>query len=114
MYIWIEGPPSIGTKLHIVAAYAPWLNGLLEHFNGIILNLLKHLCTLGLRENEYESMAKKDIPSSWGNYLNTAIKNLSDQIPPSLNFSPNYLLLGLPLNVTLTHWRTFNYPQKRR
>jgi hypothetical protein len=32
---------TIGTKLHIVAAYAPWINGLLEGSNRILLNALK-------------------------------------------------------------------------
>jgi hypothetical protein len=32
---------AIGTKLHIVAAYSPWLNGLLAGSNGILLNALK-------------------------------------------------------------------------
>jgi RNase H-like domain found in reverse transcriptase len=32
---------SIRTKLHVVAAYAPWLNGLLKRSNGILLNTLK-------------------------------------------------------------------------
>ena len=32
---------GIGTKHHIVAAYAPWLNGLLEQSNSILLNTLK-------------------------------------------------------------------------
>ena len=36
---------SIGMKLHIVAAYSSWLNGLLEGSNGILLNALKRLCT---------------------------------------------------------------------
>ena len=45
---------TIGTKLHIVAAYSPWLNGLLEGSNSILLNALKHLCAPGLGEDEYE------------------------------------------------------------
>jgi hypothetical protein len=94
---------SIRTKLHIVAAYALWLNGLLERCNGILLNSLKRLCAPGLGEDEYEAMAKKDIPSSWPDHLDTAIKNLSDRILPSLKFSPNELLLGLPLNASHTN-----------
>ena len=94
---------SIGTKLHIVAAYAPWLNGLLERCNGILLNSLKCLCTPCLGEDEYKAMAKKDIPSSWPDHLNAAIKNLSDRILPSLMFSPNELLLGLLLNMGHTN-----------
>ena len=83
--------------------YAPWLNGLLERSNGILLNALKRLCTLGLREDNYESMAKKDIPNNWLDHLNAVIKNLSDWILLSLKFSPNKLLLGLPLNSNRTN-----------
>jgi hypothetical protein len=39
---------AVRTKLHIVAAYSPWLNGLLEGSNGILLNALKRLCAPGL------------------------------------------------------------------
>ena len=94
---------SIGTKLHVVAAYAPWLNGLLERSNGILLNTLKRLCAPGLGEDNYKSMAEKDIPSSWPEHLNTSVKDLSDRILPSLKFSPNKLLLGLPLNAGCTN-----------
>ena len=75
---------SIGTKLHVVAAYSPWLNGLLERSNGILLNTLKRLCAPNLGEDNYERMAKKDIPSNWPDHLDAAIKNLSDRILPNL------------------------------
>jgi hypothetical protein len=89
---------SIGSKLHVVAAYAPWLNGLLEGYNGILLNALKRLCAPGLGEDDYANMATKDIPSNWPEHLDTAIKHLSDRILPSLKYSPNELLLGLVVN----------------
>jgi hypothetical protein len=89
---------SIGSKLHIVAAYAPWLNGLLEGSNGILLNTLKQLCTPGLGEDDYVNMALKDLPSNWPEYLDIAIKHLNDRILPSLKYSPNELLLGLIVN----------------
>jgi hypothetical protein len=89
---------SIGSKLHVVAAYSPWLNGLLEGYNGILLNALKRLCAPGLGEDDYANMATKDIPSNWPEHLDTAIKHLSDRILPSLKYSPNELLLGLVVN----------------
>jgi len=89
---------SIGSKLHVMAAYAPWLNGLLEGSNGILLNALKRLCTPGLGEDDYENMALKDLPSNWPEYLDIAIKHLNDRILPSLKYSPNELLLGLVVN----------------
>lgn len=89
---------SIGTKLHVVAAYAPWLNGLLEGLNGILLNALKRLCAPGLGEDDYENMATKDIPSNWPDHLDATVKHLSDHILPSLKYSPNELLLRLIVN----------------
>ena len=89
---------TIGTKLHVVAAYSPWLNGLLEGSNSILLNALKRLCAPGLGEDEYERMTKEDLPSNWPEHLDAAIKYLNDRILPSLKYSPNELLLGLVVN----------------
>ena len=88
---------TVGTKLHIVAAYSPWLNGLLEGSNGILLNALKRLCAPGLGE-DYTDVQAKDIPKNWPDHLDTAVKNLSDRILPALKYLPNKLLLGLPIN----------------
>jgi hypothetical protein len=89
---------SIGTKLHVVTAYAPWLNGLLEGSNGVLLNAPKKLCAPGLGEDDYDRMTAKDIPSNWPKHLDTAIKDLNNRILPSLKYSPNKLLLGLIVN----------------
>jgi hypothetical protein len=89
---------SIGCKLHIVAAYSPWINGLLEGSNGILLNALKRLCAPGLGEDDYLAMQTKDIPNNWPDHLDAAIKSLSDRMLPALKYSPNELLLGLPIN----------------
>jgi transposase InsO family protein len=43
-----------GIKLHTVAKYSPWVNGLVEGTNKILLGILKHLCTLDLGEDEYK------------------------------------------------------------
>lgn len=87
-----------GTKLHIVAAYAPWLNGLLEGSNGIVLNALKRVCAPGLGEDDYARMEKEDIPNNWPDHLDEVINNLNNCILPSLKYSPNELLLGLRVN----------------
>src|ERR1700677_4356819 len=89
---------SIGTKLHVIAAYSPWLNGLLEGSNSILLNALKRLCAPGLGEDKYKRMTKEDLPNNWPNHLDAAIKHLNDRILPSLKYSPNELLLGLIVN----------------
>ena len=67
---------SIGTRLHIVAAYSPWLNRLLERSNGILLSALKKLCSPGLGEDDYADMEAKNIPSNWPAHLDEAVKNL--------------------------------------
>jgi hypothetical protein len=89
---------SIGTKHHIVAAYAPWLNRLLERSNGILLNTLKRLCAPGLGEDEYDRMQAKDVPKNWPDHLDAAVKELSYHILPSTKFSPNELMFGMIVN----------------
>src|ERR1700683_5493610 len=93
---------EIGTKLHIVAAYSPWINGHLEGANGILLNALKCLCAPGLGEDDYAAMQAKDIPSNWPDHFDAALKSMSDQILPALKYSPNELLFGLPTTSTST------------
>ena len=90
---------NIRTHLHIVAAYLPWINGLLEQNNGILLNALKHLCALNLGEDEYEEMQMKDLPRNWPDHLDATIKNLANRILPALKFSPNELLLNIHTTV---------------
>ncbi|KII90753.1 hypothetical protein PLICRDRAFT_83158, partial [Plicaturopsis crispa FD-325 SS-3] len=89
---------EIGTKTHVVAAYSPWINGLVEGANKILLNALKRRCAPGLGEDAYAKMESKDIPKNWPDHLDATIKNLSDRILPSFKFSPNELLLGLVIN----------------
>jgi hypothetical protein len=89
---------QIGTKLHIVAAYSPWLNGCLEGTNGILFNALKRLCAPGLGEDDYAVMQAKDMPSNWPDHLDAAIKSMSDRILPALKYSPNELIFGLPVS----------------
>ena len=87
---------DIGTHLHIIAAYLPWINDLLEQNNCILLNASKQLCVPNQGEDEDEKMDMTDIPKNWPDHLDAAIKNLSDCIFPSLKFSPNKLLINIP------------------
>ena len=89
---------SIGSKLHIIAAYSPWLNGLLEGSNKILFNALKQLCAPNPGEHDYAKMTIKDILSNWLEHLNATIKYLDYQVFPALKYSPNELLLGLVVN----------------
>jgi hypothetical protein len=44
-----------GTTTHVILAYSPWVNGLVEGTNKILLHVLKQLCAPDLREENYDS-----------------------------------------------------------
>ena len=67
-----------GSQYHQVAAYSPWVNGLLEGTNGKLLSQLKCLCAPNLGEDEWEKMTPfADLPENWPTFLNTAIEQLN-------------------------------------
>ena len=90
---------SQGIKHHIVPAYSPWISGLVEGMNKILLGRLKRLCALDLGEDEYDVMV---IPENWPDHLDEAIHLLNRQILLLLKFLPNELLLGLIVNTPAT------------
>ena len=88
-----------GTKLQICPAYSPWVNGLLEGTNSILLNRLKRMCAPNLGEDDYAVM---DIPVNWPDHLEAAVRCINNRILPNLKYSPNELLLGLVVNTKPT------------
>ena len=88
-----------GTKLQICPAYSPWVNGLLEGTNSILLNRLKRMCAPDLGEDEYGPM---DVPSNWPDHLDAVVRCINDRILPNLRYTPNELLLGLVVNTKPT------------
>ena len=88
-----------GTKLQICPAYSPWVNGLLEGTNSILLNRLKRMCAPDLGEDEYASMA---VPANWPDHLEEAVRCINNRILPNLKYSPNELLLGIVVNTKPT------------
>ena len=88
-----------GTKLQICPAYSPWVNGLLEGINSILLNRLKRMCAPDIGEDEYEAM---NVPSNWPDHLEAAVRCINNRILPNLQYSPNELLLGLVINTKPT------------
>jgi hypothetical protein len=88
-----------GTKLQICPAYSPWVNGLLEGMNSILLNRLKRMCAPDLGEDEYDAM---DLPYNWPDHLEAAVRYINNRILPNLRYSPNELLLGLVINTRST------------
>ena len=92
-----------GIKLHIVAKYSPWVNGLVEGTNKILLGILKRLCAPDLGEDEYELITDfTDLPKNWPDHLDEAVRQLNRRILPSLKFSPNELAFGLVVNTNRT------------
>lgn len=86
-----------------VAAYSPWVNGLLEGTNGKLLSRLKRLCAPDLGEDEWAKITKfEDLPLSWPDHFDTAIEQLNSRILPAYKFSPNELCLGIVVNTSET------------
>ncbi|GAW06777.1 retrotransposon-like family member (retr-1) partial [Lentinula edodes] len=93
-----------GTKQHLTPAYSPWVNGLVEGTNKILLHVLKRLCApkLGEDSEEFKEMNWETLPEKWPEYLDEAVRIINNRILPSVRFSPNELLLGAVVNTRRT------------
>ena len=87
---------------HIVSAYSPWINGLVEGTNKILLHVLKRLCAPELGEDEYAAMDWDTLPKTWPLHIDNAVLTLNTRILPALKFTPKELLLGLVVNTPKT------------
>ena len=86
-----------------VAAYSPWVNGLLEGTNGKLLLCLKRLCAPNMGEDKWAKITKfEDLPLLWPDHFDTAIEQLNSRILPTYKFSPNKLCLGIVVNTSET------------
>ena len=91
------------TKTHVVATYSPWINGLIEGTNKLLLHVLKRLCSPEHRKDDKDEdieKLKEDMPDKWPEFLDEAVTELNRRIIPSLQFSPKELILGYPINTT--------------
>jgi hypothetical protein len=87
---------------HIVSAYSPWINGLVEGTNKILLHVLKWLCAPNLGEDEDAEMDWDKLPKTWPLHVDDAVLALNTRILPALKFTPKELLLGLVVNTPRT------------
>ena len=87
-----------GSKTHVVAAYSPWINGLVEGTNKLFLHVLKRLCAPNLDDEGIERMQTDNIPKHWPEYFEETIRILNWRLLPTLKFSPKELMLGLVVN----------------
>ncbi|TFY79119.1 hypothetical protein EWM64_g4891 [Hericium alpestre] len=91
-----------GCKTYVVAAYSPWVNGLVEGTNKLLLHILTHLVTPGLGEEEYRVAEWTNLLNRWPEFLDRAVEILNNRLLPALKFSPKELLFGLVVNKTPT------------
>jgi transposase InsO family protein len=90
-----------GIKQHITLAYSPWVNGLVEGLNKILLHVLKQLCMLDVGEEDNMEGWEK-LPKHWPDHLDEVVKALNNHILPVLKFSLKELLLGIAINTLRT------------
>jgi transposase InsO family protein len=91
-----------GGRHHVVAAYSPWINGLVEGTNRILLYVLARLCAPEVGEDGWQGMNWTDLPKTWPDHFDEAIQVLNWRILPALKFSPKELLLSLVVNTNPT------------
>ena len=85
-----------------MVAYSPWVNGLVEGTNKILLYVLAHLCAPEVGEDGWQMMNWVDLPKTWPDHFDEAIQILNWQILPALKISPKELLLSLIINTSPT------------
>ena len=86
----------------VTAAYAPWVNGLMENANGLLLGRLRRLCNGEAGGEDNSGPLPPDVDRNWPDHFDTAVRQLNECIIPSLHFSPKELLLGYVINTVRT------------
>ena len=66
-----------GGRHHVVAAYLPWVNGLVEGTNKILLYVLAQLCAQEVGEDGWQATNWADLPKTWPDHFNEAIQILN-------------------------------------
>ena len=98
------------TTTHIVPAYSPWINGLVEGTNKILLHVLKRLCAPELGEDKQGEEQPGNTPRNWPDHLDETIQIINSRLLPSFKFSPKELLFGLVVNTPPTPVNTSTEP----
>lgn len=87
-----------GVKHHVVAAYSPWINGLVEGTNKLLLYVLARLCAPEVGEDGWDAMDWEDLPRTWPQHFDEAINILNWRILPSRKLAPKEIMLGMVVN----------------
>jgi hypothetical protein len=93
---------EICERLNIVKittpAYAPFVNGLIENVNKLLIGRLKRKYCPNLDEAEYEGdIDPASLPASWPDYFDECVTELNDRILPGKKFTLREVLFGLCL-----------------
>jgi transposase InsO family protein len=88
-------------KHHVTPAYSPWVNGLVEGANKILLHVLRRLCAPEIGEHDQTGDQEK-LLRSWPDHLDDAVNALNNRILPALKFRPKELLLRMTINTPST------------
>jgi transposase InsO family protein len=99
-----------GMDTHVVPVYSPWINGLVEGTNKLLLHVLERLCAPNLNDGDTEGTKVEDTPKTWPDHFDEAIHILNNRLLPSLKFSPKELLLGLVVNTKPTNMEDASSP----
>lgn len=91
---------EMGTKHHVVPAYSPWVNGLVENTNKLLVGRLKRACAPALGEDDELTEARG--MRNWPDHLDAALADLNARILPAFGYAPRELALGLVVNTTHT------------
>ena len=87
---------------HVVTAYSPWVNGLVEGTNKLLLHVLKRLCAPELGEDEHSTILWDKPPKTWPDHLDNAVRALNNRLLPALKHTPKELLLSLVVDTKCT------------
>jgi hypothetical protein len=90
-----------GIQKIVTPAYSPWVNGLIENANKLLLGRLKRLCAPDIdAEFDNDNVDPKSIPTNWPDHIDKAIQQLNDRIIPALKATPRELLFGMRFQPT--------------
>lgn len=87
---------------YVVAAYSPWVNGLVEGANKLLLHVLKRLCAPSLGEDNSDEATWESLPKTWTDHIDDAVRALNNRVLPALKHTPKELLLGLVVDTKRT------------